>query len=739
MKFLLKNAKPLKWSALVISLLALFAMDMVIDREQTVVDGSFRADSLFTAAPAPATSVAVIASDNASLTSPVAVTTTTLTFTQIKDMVKKSIDLVGGISKYVHNGDSVLIKPNIVGAKLTGDGENTDIRVVKAIIKLIYEQYGNGCTIFIGEGSARSMATMGGVLWKAAGYQDLATDTDLTGINFQLVDLNDENAAGVNLIYKQTTNSLAFPQGGKYWIHKYLVSPNVRYIDVPVLKMHEPGMTNCLKNQIGIAAGYRYGFNKMAGGAGGYKLIHHSLFTAAGNWKTWQDEELTDLSSCIDHFDLCVVDALLCLETQKTLITGNVNQVRLNTIIAGPDPVAVDHVCARIIGSNPDDIAHITMGAKIGLGTNDPDSISILGENISTKYTHRFDRGTTVHASYGQGNRIWLVSPAFTYTTMTNQYIANEATLAPSKGTTGWSAPYYFFDDRIDLASFHNPAGSVVTYCYTNVFSPTATTGSELWLNSEEQMIVYLNGVQVYNYNGVARPNGNLVTDKPLVNLLAGENTLLVKVLQTIGCYDFALNICEPGTMGNRINGLKFYIKNYNLPTPLLPTTLSNPAKKLQTITLGTAIANIVYSWGGGATGVTVTGLPAGLTSTINKAKRTVTISGAPSAVATTTYTVTTTQTFGAATSQQGTITVVNQPTSVVSSNTEKLNISQTTNQLTIEGVDVSEIVIYNLNGVKLAGSIEKSIDISTLNSGIYLISVKLTDGSIVSKKFIKK
>jgi len=573
MKKTLRKLKSLKWPAIAFSLFALIAMDMAFNTNQVVVEGSFRADSLFTAPPAHATSVAVIASDNAALTNPVAVTSSTLTFAQIKNMVKKSIDMVGGISKYVHNGDSVIIKPNIVGAKLTGDGENTDIRVVKAIIRIIYEQYGNGCTIFIGEGSARSTATMGGTLWKNAGYQDLATDADLSGINFQLLDLNDEAAGGVNLIYKQTTNNLAVDQKGKYWIHKYLVSPNVRYIDVPVMKMHEPGMTNCLKNQIGIAAGYRYGFNKMAGGAGGYKLIHHNQFLASYNYKTWQDEELTDLSSCIDHFDLCVVDATLCLESQKTLITGGINQVRLNTIIAGPDPVAVDHVCARIMGSNPDDIAHICMAAKIGLGTNDPDSISILGENITTKYTHRFDRGTTVHATYGQGNRIWLVSQAFPYTSMTNQYIPNEATIAPSKGDAGWSAPIYFFDDRIDLASFHNPTGSVVTYCYTNVYSPTATTGSELWLNSEEQMIVYLNGSQVYNYSGIARPNSNLVTDKPLINLKAGENTLLVKVLQTAGCYDFALNICEPGTAGNRVKGLKFYIKKYNAPAVLNFTT----------------------------------------------------------------------------------------------------------------------------------------------------------------------
>lgn len=577
MKKSILKLKPLRFILFSSGLVALFAMDMAFHSSQTVIEGSFRADSLFIAQATRATEVAVVASDNATLSNPVAVNSTALTFAQVKEMVKKAIDMVGGITNYVQRGDSVLIKPNIVGAKLTGDGENTDIRVVKSIIRLIYEQYGNDCTIFIGEGSARSTATMGGVLWKAAGYQNLATDTDLAGINFKLVDLNDEADAGVNLVYKQSKNSLAVAQGGKYWIHKYLISPRVKFINVPVLKMHEPGLTNCMKNQIGIAAGYRYGFNKMSSGAGGYKLVHHSQYLSTYNYKTWQDEEIVDLASCIDHFDLNVVDALLCLETQKTLISGGTNQVRLNTIIAGPDPVAVDHVCTRIIGSNPEDIAHLTLAEKVGLGTNDPDSIQISGENIAAKYTYRFDRGSTAHATFGQGNRIWLVSQAFPFTTMSNQYLPNEASLSPSKGAHGWSAPIYFFDDRIDLASFQNPTGNIVTYCFSNIYAPKAITGAELWLNSEEQMMVYLNGVLVYNYTGIARPNANLVTDKPLINLKAGENTLLVKALQTAGCYDFSLNICEPNTLGNRVKGIKFYIKNYNEPAAMRNITSIKP------------------------------------------------------------------------------------------------------------------------------------------------------------------
>ncbi len=641
-----KKIKAIKIVAVVIVVLGLQAWDLMYNNIETSIDGSFRVDTLFTAPPAHAQTVSVVASDNSSLANPASVTSTSLTFQQIKGMVKQAIDLVGGISKYVQKGDTVLIKPNIVGAKLTGDGENTDIRVVKAVISIIYDEYGNDCKIYIGEGSARSNATMGGAGWVAAGYNKLSSDTDLKNIEFELLDLNDEVAGGVNIVNVQSKASLAYPQGGKYWIHKYLLSPNVKYIDVPVLKMHEPGLTCVLKNQIGIAAGAKYGWNKMAGGTGG-ALIHHAQFSALYNYKSWQDEEIVDLCSCMNNFTLCVVDAIMCLETQKTLMYGNANQVRLNTIIAGADPVAVDHVCTKIIGGNPDDVAHITMAEKIGLGTNNEDSITVVGENIATKYTHEFARGS-VHSQYGQGNRIWLVSPAYTYSTMSTDYLGGESTVNPSKGDTQWSAPIYFFDDRIDLNSYLQPTGNVVSYCFTNVYSPEARSNVELWLNSEEDMMVYLNGAKVYTYSG-SRPNQLLVSDKPLVNLLKGENSILVKVLQRTGCYDFSLNICEPGSNGNRIDGLKFYIKNYNEPAQL---------------TLGIK---------------------------------------------------------------------------PVTNSASSITLLQTTNQLIVDNVKVNGISIYNLNGVKIKSSEDNKIYINDLKSNIYIAGIKMTNGSVVNRKFIKK
>lgn len=549
----------------------LVAWDMAFTETQTVMPGSFRVDSLLVGTPAPATTVAVIASDNKELKQPIAITSTSLSFSQVKDMVKNAIDKVGGIDKFVQAGDTVLFKPNIVGAnRPTAVGENTDLRVVKALMQLVNEAYGNKCMIYIAEGSARSIKDFGGSLFGNTQYADtlLRKDPDLKGIQFELLDLNDEAANGVNCVHAPAKYALTYRQQGKYWVHKYLLSPTVKIINCSVLKMHEPGLTNALKNLFGIPAGYYYGFNKSSNnGEGDYELIHGKQYKPETNYKHWVDETIVDLFTVVDKVDLNVVDAILCVEGSKSTNKEMTNLVRYNSIVAGTDAVAVDYVCTKMIGSNPDDIEHISLSGKLGLGCNNPDKITIKGENIS-RYKHQFDR-LSMHSRYGQGNRVWLVSPAFTYRSMATQYIPNEATINPSKGNKAWSAPIYFFDDRIDLNSYLNPQGNVVSYCFTNVYSPTAKSNVELWLNSEEDMIVYLNGKKVYSYSG-SRPNSNLVTDKPLINLLAGENTLLVKVLQTTGCYDFSLNICEPRTKGNRIEGLKFFIKGYNTPADLL-------------------------------------------------------------------------------------------------------------------------------------------------------------------------
>ena len=84
--------------------------------------------------------------------------------------------------------------------------------------------------------------------------------------------------------------------------------------------------------------------------------------------------------------------------------------------------------------------------------------------------------------------------------------------------------------------------------------------------------------------------------------------------------------------------------------------TLSSAASTTsQTLCINTALTTITYNTGGGATGATVTGLPAGVTGVYNAGV--VTINGAPTASGPFSYTVTTTGGCGVA-SLSGTITV---------------------------------------------------------------------------------
>lgn len=179
--------------------------------------------------------------------------------------------------------------------------------------------------------------------------------------------------------------------------------------------------------------------------------------------RRWTTEEIVDLCNIAD-IDFVVVDAIMCLQRAKNY--NPANQVRMNVVVAGVDPVADDNVCARMIGLNPDDIAHITLAEKVGLGTNNTSKISIVGASLND-VKHTFEKNITPNGRFGQSNRTWLFSQQFSGTEISTEYISNESDLEPVAGVDNWSQPTYFFDDRIDLLSYCNNPSNVVTYAFS--------------------------------------------------------------------------------------------------------------------------------------------------------------------------------------------------------------------------------------------------------------------------------
>jgi pectate lyase len=117
---------------------------------------------------------------------------------------------------------------------------------------------------------------------------------------------------------------------------------------------------------------------------------------------------------------------------------------------------------------------------------------------------------------------------------------------------------------------------------------------------------------------------------------------------------------------------------------PASAQTLTSTTNNNQTVTSGTAIGTIVFTWGGDATDATVTGLPAsGISFVKNTTAKTITITGTPTA--TVSYSIATTGTGTPATGS-GTITVT-------AAGAQTLTSTANNNQTVASGTAISSIV----------------------------------------------
>ena len=450
----------------------------------------------------------------------------------------------------------VVIKPNIVHALARGNGEITDAYVVWAVVKLVYEanpsariSIAEAPAGWISPGHPEAMdvvqVTDG---FANSGFRQIAEDPDLKEARIDFIDLNFDEADSVK----------GLATGDFYWRPRTVRDCDV-FINVPVLKVTNfIGFTCAMKNMVGIMPGMKYGWSKNLGFpplSGNPGLPNHrpGLF----------DEMIVDIAS-VARINLNVVDAIVGLERGRVQEDGG-RLRRLNTIIAGADPVAVDAVCTRLVGFNPDDFEFITLGERLGLGVGDLDRIGWVGQPLSeveTRFEKRPKEDERGH--YGQGNRTWLLRGPFERKrgeeALDKEFMdVKRPTAIP--GQNGWSQPVYFYDDKIDLDGYYDDPSDCAVYAYAT-FTVPKEQDAELWVGSDEGLRVWINGEKVYDCRGARRHR--LPNDRQRIHLQAGEHTVLVRADQTRGRFDFSLNICEseedPRYDGNRVWGLKFAV-----------------------------------------------------------------------------------------------------------------------------------------------------------------------------------
>ncbi|EJL67102.1 T9SS type A sorting domain-containing protein [Flavobacterium sp. CF136] len=226
--------------------------------------------------------------------------------------------------------------------------------------------------------------------------------------------------------------------------------------------------------------------------------------------------------------------------------------------------------------------------------------------------------------------------------------------------------------------------------------------------------------------------NNSSTVSKPSYSYTALSSSL-VKAALTGSCGAGAtLNITTAGVISSSCNS----------GTPVAPTLSLSSGSTSQSVAVNSAISNITYTYGGSATGATVTGLPAGVSYSVSTSAKTVTISGTPTSVQSAAYTVTTSQSSGSAVSLSGTITTVANATLVL--------ISGSTNQSIVLGNPIATIV-YTYGGsatgaavTGLPAGVSYSVDTSaktvtisgtptSVQSAAYTVTTSQSSGSAVS------
>ncbi len=264
---------------------------------------------------------------------------------RVSDAVRHAVDLVDGMA-ILKPGDTVLIKPNLVKPAPSGSGIITDARVTEAVVQLVLEH--DPARVIIGEGSSVGYDFPGQVdsltAMEVSGTADVARKYGLP-----MVDLNHDDVVEV-----QAHDAYVMDTFG---VARTAWEANVT-IDLPVVKTHaRTGITCGLKNMKGVLPGTEK------------KRTH----------RVGLDRGIVDLNRVMRPH-LTVVDALV---GRAGTHTRDEDRVALDCVLAGADVVAVDAVCATIMGFDVEEILHIRLADEAGLGEADLDRIDVYGERIA--------------------------------------------------------------------------------------------------------------------------------------------------------------------------------------------------------------------------------------------------------------------------------------------------------------------------------------------------------------------
>jgi len=315
-----------------------------------------------------------------------------ITADDIQTMVEEAVEMAGGLDDIINDGDTVVIKPNLVidysytdNKKLApgANGVVTDFRVIQAVVNIVRNLNPTGKIILL-EGSAKgntltNMATVG---WdKITGLDGRFAIEESSGGWYEYASTN---LAGIDL-----PDSIAlYPDNLKpnkaRTIYQNKIYHNADVvISIPVLKNHcYTGITGAVKNVgIGGTPGKIYGTGQTdTNPTQRYGIDHGADYSARDNLHRW----IHDFYAC-RPVDFVIMDGIQGSDNGPVgygSSTLSDIQRNMRIILAGRDAIAVDAIESLIMGHDPQKVAHLVYLHNSGYGCANAALIEVLGEQV---------------------------------------------------------------------------------------------------------------------------------------------------------------------------------------------------------------------------------------------------------------------------------------------------------------------------------------------------------------------
>ncbi|MCL2722985.1 MAG: DUF362 domain-containing protein [Polyangiaceae bacterium] len=239
-------------------------------------------------------------------------------------LVRRAVDAMGGMQRFIGRGDVVVIKPNIGWDRLPIHAANTNPDVVAALVKLVLDAGAKKVVVADASCNDPHRCYQRSGIWRAA-----------YGLGAEVV-LPDEHRFRTTRMNGEILD--------EWPIFTTLMDAD-KVINVPVAKHHNLAKyTAAMKNWYGMLGGRR-------------NRLHQNI-----------DTSIADLAGFMRP-TLVVVDAMRVLMRNGPQ-GGNIDDTKvMNTVVATTDQVAADAYGATLIGQHRDNLPYLKVAHDRGIGT----------------------------------------------------------------------------------------------------------------------------------------------------------------------------------------------------------------------------------------------------------------------------------------------------------------------------------------------------------------------------------